>query len=114
MKRAWVMCGLAASLLTATAAVGDDKGASPAVADEPRTKIEPGITIFGERDSPIGLFITPWKNAYADKRLSRPTLQLDEVPLPVDPDTFRRQLSYDRMTTGYRRSTASTAPAASH
>jgi hypothetical protein len=91
----------------------DDKNTSAAApTNPPAGDIQPGITIFGEKDSPIGLFITPWKNAYADKQLSRPTLHLDEAAQPLDPDTFRRQLAYGRTIAGYTRTAAAGAPAA--
>jgi hypothetical protein len=116
MRRcAQIPCALAVWLLATAAVLADDKNSSaPAVADRSAGDIQPGITIFGEKDSPIGLFITPWKNAYADRQLSRPTLHLDEAAQPLDPDTFRRQLAYGRTVAGYARAAAAGTPAAPH
>jgi len=62
----------------------------------------PGTTIVGEDESPIGLYITPWKNDYAERGVARPKYQLEELPDPVDPDTFHRQNEYYDTITAYR------------
>jgi hypothetical protein len=53
-----------------------------------------GSTIVGERESPIGLYIMPWRNSGPEQGIDRPARLLDEEPLPLDPGTFRRQLDY--------------------
>ena len=85
-----------------------------ATANEPESNVRIGLTIVGDKESPIGLFITPWKNAYADKRLDRPALLLDEVPLPLDPDVFRRQISYYEVIAAYRKSVQPAEPPPPH
>lgn len=62
-----------------------------------------GTNIFGDKESPIGLYITPWKNAYAEKGLDRPARLLDEAVEPIDPGTFRRQMEYYQTISDYRR-----------
>lgn len=62
-----------------------------------------GTTIVGDKESPIGLYITPWKNAYAEKGLDRPARLLDEAPQPIDPGTFRRQIEYYQTISDFRR-----------
>jgi hypothetical protein len=62
-----------------------------------------GTTIVGDKESPIGLFITPWKNAYAERQQERPTRLLDEAPKAIDPATFRRQMEYYQTISDYRR-----------
>ena len=63
-----------------------------------------GLTIMGDRETPLGLFITPWKNAYPPQREDRPALLLDEAARPLDPDTFQRQSNYDEAFSMYRKS----------
>lgn len=53
-----------------------------------------GTTIFGERESPIGLYITPWRDARAEKDIDRPARLLQEKPTPIDRVVFNRQVEY--------------------
>ncbi len=62
-----------------------------------------GTTIFGEQETPIGLYITPWKDDYAERGLDRPARLLDEAMEPIDPATFRRQIEYYETITEFRR-----------
>lgn len=55
-----------------------------------------GTTIVGERESPIGLYITPWRNAYAAQDADRPARLLQVEIEPLDRDVFARQIEYDR------------------
>lgn len=71
----------------------------------------PGTTIVGDRESPIGLYITPWKNAAPEKELDRPARFLDEALMPLDPEVFRRQLEYHNTIADHLR-TRSAASAA--
>ena len=79
--------------------------ASPAKpADETvSTPADPGTTIIGDTESPIGLYITPWKDEFAERGLDRPARLLDEAMEPIDPATFRRQIKYYETITAYRR-----------
>jgi hypothetical protein len=102
------LCAAAALLSLAVAAAAADKvddkthaGANKeAAADSDSMKA--GITIYGQKDSPLGLFITPWKNAYADKRLGRPKQPLDDQAEPLDPNALHREVTYDRLIKDYR------------
>ena len=69
-----------------------------------------GTTIVGDRESPIGLFIQPWKNALPEKELDRPARYLEEVLLPLDAEVFRRQVEYFNTINDHLRAKA--APAA--
>lgn len=83
--------------------------------EEPQALVRPaeGTTIVGERESPIGLYITPWRNAAPEKELDRPARFLDEALMPLDPEVFRRQLEYYNTITDHLRSrTAQPAAAA--
>lgn len=53
-----------------------------------------GTTIFGERESPIGLYIMPWRDARAEKDIDRPARLLQEKPTPIDRVVFNRQVEY--------------------
>lgn len=65
--------------------------ASPPAADEGGGA---GTTIVGERESPIGLYITPWRDAAAEKDIDRPARLLQEKLLPLDKTVFQRQIDY--------------------
>lgn len=97
------------------AAASDAKAeAGPAVSTESAGS-QPGTTIIGEDESPVGLYITPWKNGYAERGLARSQPQLEEFPSPIDPDTFHRQNVYYDTITAYRKAeledqSGSTAP----
>jgi len=58
-------------------------------------KVMEGISIIGSKESPKALFIVPWKDAQAPMAPERPLNSLlNDKPLPVDPDVFRRYLRY--------------------
>lgn len=61
-----------------------------------------GTTIVGEDESPMGLFIMPWKNSSADTGLDKPARLLDEAMLPLDKDVFRRQTEYYQTLSEHR------------
>lgn len=61
-----------------------------------------GTTVIGERESPIGLYITPWRRAAPEADIDRPARLLDEALTPVDPDVYARQVSYDDKLTQNR------------
>lgn len=63
-----------------------------------------GTTIVGEDESPMGLFIMPWKNSSADSGLDKPARLLDEAMLPLDKDVFRRQIEYYQTLSEHRNS----------
>ncbi len=62
-----------------------------------------GTTIVGDKESPIGLYITPWKDDYAERGLDRPARLVDEALEPIDPATFRRQIEYYETITAFRK-----------
>lgn len=95
--------GLASAAPKTKAAPKTPEAAAPSNPDEP---IDTGVgtTIVGDQESPIGLYITPWKDEYAERGLDRPARLLDESLLPLDPGTFRRQIEYYETITAYRRS----------
>ncbi len=70
--------------------------AAPAARKAPQI----GVNVVGERESPIGLFITPWRNASAEKDIDRPARLLQEELLPMDEDVFVRQTEYYEALSG--------------
>lgn len=95
-----------ALLLTAISSLALAQDEMPAVAGDANTAIverpdrdspaanKPGTTIFGERESPIGLYITPWRDAQAEKDIDRPARLLQEKAVPIDRTVFDRQVEY--------------------
>lgn len=98
------MCLLIAGLaIGATQAAPKSKAPAPVDKDAPIATDE-GTTIVGDQESPIGLYITPWKDEYAERGLDRPARLLDESLLPIDPASFRRQIEYYETLSAFRRS----------
>jgi len=63
---------------------------------------ESGTTVVGDKEAPIGLYITPWKDGYAEHGLDRPARFVDVDTSPIDPDTFQRRINYYNVITDYR------------
>lgn len=61
-----------------------------------RTTTRSGSTIVGEQETPLGLYIMPWRGSAAASGLDRPARFLREALVPVDSDVFRRQNVYYR------------------
>ena len=81
--------------------------------EEPSVKTDrEGTTVVGDRESPIGLYITPWRNAAPEAELDRPARFLEEELMPLDPDVFRRQLEYYNTITEHVAAKKVPAPAA--
>ena len=76
--------------------------AAPGPAAANQQQAETGTTVVGDKEAPIGLFITPWKDEYAEHGLDRPARFVDVDTLPIDPDTFQRRINYYNVITDYR------------
>lgn len=74
---------------------------SPAV-DTMKQDDAAGTTIMGERDSDLGLFLTPWKEEHADN-IDPPPGLLDVPPRAIDPRRFARQVKDAAAINAYRR-----------
>ncbi|MGQ0697314.1 MAG: hypothetical protein ACT4PZ_03620 [Panacagrimonas sp.] len=84
----------------------------PAVSVPEDLRGDSGTTIVGERESPIGLYITPWRNAYAEQDIDRPARLLRVDMSLVDRDVFARQVEYyDALTEAALAKQAPTAAA---
>ena len=79
-------------------AVGDQDGSEAAAPAAKTSKSadqkSAGTTIFGERESPIGLYITPWRDARPEQDIDRPARLLQDKMLPIDRAVFNRQVEY--------------------
>ena len=107
------LMGLTGALLLAPAAQAQSQPQSAAAPDSKKadavgpagsTSVEEGVgtTIIGDHESPIGLYLTPWKNEYAQRGMDRPAQIVQEQMAPIDPGVFRRQNSYYDTITSYR------------
>jgi hypothetical protein len=85
----------------------------PAVSVGPREDLrdDAGTTIVGERESPIGLYITPWRNAFAEQDIDRPARLLRVDMTPIDRDVFTRQVEYYEALTDSAAAKRGAAPA---
>jgi hypothetical protein len=82
---------------------------APAPATGPAANVEPadnsgtpGTTIIGDKESPIGLYLTPWKNEYADRDMDRAAQFMQGDMKLVDPQVFNRQIEYYDRINAYR------------
>jgi hypothetical protein len=94
------MLGLVAVLLAAPAGAQKSQTASK---DAQPGDEGTGTTIIGDRESPIGLYLTPWKNEYATRGMDRPAQIVQEQMAPIDPQVFKRQNTYYDTIQEYRR-----------
>jgi len=54
-----------------------------------------GTTVItGEGESPLGLYLTPWRDSRPEKDIDRPARLLQEDMRPIDQDVFERQVEY--------------------
>ncbi len=53
-----------------------------------------GTTIIGDRELPIGLYISPWRSANPEGGIDRPSRYIDVGSQPLDPEVFQRQVEY--------------------
>lgn len=68
---------------------------SPAPAQQNQEPVEVGgTTIIGDRELPIGLYISPWRSATPGEELDKPSRYLDVGSEPLDPEVFTRQVEY--------------------
>jgi len=85
-----------AALMLLAASCGTCLAQSPAGAAAPLADDEDkdGTTVMGDRESPIGLLIAPWREARPEADLDRPVRFLQEELIPLDAEVFRRQVEY--------------------
>ncbi|EIT67567.1 MULTISPECIES: hypothetical protein [Hydrocarboniphaga] len=110
----WALCG-PAQAQNEKPAVNTAQPEAPAV-DTAKAAPKPGsdgTTIIGDRESPIGLYITPWRNAAAEVDIDRPARLLSLDLEPVDKRVFSRQVEYyEALAAAQRAKTPAPAAAA--
>lgn len=62
-------------------------------APEPDAKLVGGMSILGNKEAPMSLFIVPWKSSELGAETSL-TRTLDERPVPVDREVFAREIAF--------------------
>lgn len=112
-----LLCTMLAALLLPAAALAQDEGpaldtssggfeapsnADPAPAVESPAEGERGTSIIGDSESPIGLYIIPWRASSPTPQLDRPARFVDAAEEPVDEEQFRRFVEYHEALTRHR------------
>lgn len=85
----------AALLLVCTLAFGAAHAAEAPTADS-------GTTVMGERETALGLVLTPWQDE-GPAPLDRPPALLDEAPTAVDAGDYARTHRFEADLAGWRR-----------
>jgi hypothetical protein len=110
MKKTLTLC---LGLLLSTALPAQDEMPAVGNAAPSRTTIQdPGIgtTIVGERESPIGLYIMPWRESRAEEGVDRPARLLQEKITMIDETVFLRQIEYHNALSGALKSKGRVTP----
>lgn len=99
----WLPIGLAVAQNSPAGSLSNDQDELPAVETNTDSTAEAaGFTIFGEKELPIGLYITPWLNSPQELSVDRPARLLEPELKPIDREVFRRQVEYHRALTAAR------------
>ena len=77
-----------------------DSGAEPAVDTPPQGS--GGSSIIGDNESPIGLYIIPWRASSPTPQLDRPARFVDAAQEAVDEKQFRRFVEYHEALSRHR------------
>lgn len=94
-------------------ALSTSSGAIPAATPaRPTGAANGGTSIIGERESPIGLYITPWRNAAAEADIDRPARLLSVQLEALDRKVFARQVEYYEALAAAKQAKTGPAPSA--
>lgn len=103
MFRKKLLIGISLLLLTAATAMAQDEAPeqpaavqaqeAPLQPAEPDAKMLGGMSVLGNQEAPMSLFIVPWKSSELgiETNLSR---TLNERDVPVDREVFMRELEF--------------------
>ncbi|MES2489876.1 MAG: hypothetical protein V4607_08785 [Pseudomonadota bacterium] len=120
MRTLFLLTALALSAPAYAQAVAKPK-APPAPANDDQPALDTGAkmkapansgglgttVITGEGESPLGLYLTPWRESRPEKDIDRPARLLQEDMRPIDKDVFERQVEYyDALSGAAKRKTA--------
>ncbi|MCK5771683.1 hypothetical protein [Algiphilus sp.] len=75
-------------------------GAAPAV--DTGSSGGGGTSVIGDSESPIGLYIIPWRSSSPTPQMDRPARFVDATEEPVDETQFRRFVEYYDALTRHR------------
>lgn len=78
------------------------RGASEAEGPAVSTSSRVGSNIIGDQESPIGLYIIPWRASSPTPQMDRPARFVDTTEEPVDETQFRRFVEYNEALTRHR------------
>ncbi len=83
-------------LFSVAIVVAQDNGSN--ASGDPDAKMVTGMSILGNNEAPMSLFIVPWKSSEqgVETNLNRTLNEHDE---PVDRDVFMRQLDFFEVST---------------
>lgn len=75
----------------------DERADGPVGPVDPEAKMVGGMSVLGNKEAPMSLFIVPWKSSElgAETNLTR---TLNERHAPVDRDVFLRELAFYEVT----------------
>lgn len=112
------LCTMLAALLLSPAVPAQDEGPAldtssgafeappsngdPAPAVASPAEEQRGTSIIGDSESPIGLYIIPWRASSPTPQLDRPARFVDAAQEPVDEKQFRRFVEYYEALTRHR------------
>ena len=69
-----------------------------------------GAATTGQQETPLGLYIIPWRNADAKGGTGRPARLLDEALRPHDAEVFGREVEYYRALSEHLEKTGKLTP----
>jgi len=64
---------------------------------DPDAKLVTGMSVLGNKEAPMSLFIVPWKGSELGQETNL-TRTLNERHVPVDRDVFLRELAFYRVS----------------
>ncbi len=84
---------------TATTAPATANGTATNGPGEPDAKTLRGMSVLGNNEAPMSLFIVPWKSSELGVEANL-TRTLNERDVPVDREVFMRELAYYQVSVG--------------
>ncbi len=96
-----------------TAANGPNGPGAANGTGEPDAKTLRGMSVLGNNEAPMSLFIVPWKSSELGVETNL-TRTLNERDVPVDREVFTRELDYYQVSVGGRTSAPAVVSQVSH
>ena len=84
-------------LFTAAMVVAEEPAAT--VSGDPDAKVIKGMSVLGNDEAPMSLFIVPWKSSELGVGTNL-TRTLSEHDVPVDREVFMREVAYYEVSVG--------------